>query len=267
MADRFNCYPLMQFAGTVAACMDFPLHEQYAPPVDWVVTLMKEKLGGPADRLVLYHADAIGNFLFSQYPEYFAPVQRHFPISVPFVSTIESVTPVAHASMYTGMSPDGHGIKTYTRPVLTCDTLYDRLIAAGKKPCICATAGGTFHHIFNERPMEYVKGINGTEVLAKTLELIEEDKYDVISIHDCDYDDAAHAYGPESKEAKNALSLMCERFDAMAEKIKEIYAPRGHKTLLTFSPDHGQHATLSGKGTHGSTCMEDMNILHFFAAL
>ena len=34
--------------------------------------------------------------------------------------------------MYTGVDPVVHGIMTYTRPQLTCDTLYDQLIAAGK---------------------------------------------------------------------------------------------------------------------------------------
>ena len=48
------------------------------------------------------------------------------------------------------------------------------------------------------------------KVQKKSLELIATDKYDVISIHTFDYDDAAHAYGPESREALNAVALEAE---------------------------------------------------------
>ena len=40
-----------------------------------------------------------------------------------------------------------------------------------------------------------------------------------------------------------------------------------HRTLLTYSPDHGQHVTLGGTGEHGSKMIEDMNIVHFFGTI
>jgi len=183
---------------------------------------------------------------------------------VPFLSTVESVTPVAHATMYTGLDPEGHGIQTYVRPKLECETLFDVLLKAGKKVAIVAQNDSTFLHIFAGRNLDYFEAPNAIGVQEKALELIASDEYDVISIHTFDYDDAAHAYGPESKQALNAVNLEAEGFHRIAEALKKN---PGHKTLLTYSPDHGQHPVIGGTGQHGSKQIEDMNIVHFFGTL
>ena len=280
MANHYNRYPLKHFAATVADCMGLALPEPYAPPINWVSRILKDRLGGTADRAVLYHADAVGLYIWQKYPHLFAPVYQHTSLNLPFCSTVSSFTPVAHASMYTGMDPDGHGIHTYTRPKLTCSTLFDELLKAGKRPCILATNDSTFEHIFAGRDMDYFKASCAAEIQEKALELIASDKYDVISIHTFDYDDASHAFGPESKQALNALALEAEGFHRLAEALEQF---RGqHRILMTYSPDHGQHSTksddaeevhvdtidLSGfVGLHGSKMIEDMNILHFFGTI
>ena len=123
MADHYNIYSLKHFAGIVADCMNLPLPEPFAPSIGWISDILKERLGGPADRVVLFHADAVGLYIWQKYTNLFAPVYKHTSLSVPFVSTVESVTPVAHATMYTGLEPAEHGIQTYVRPQLTCNTL------------------------------------------------------------------------------------------------------------------------------------------------
>lgn len=265
MADHFNRFELKTFARTVADCMDFPLPDCYAPGLNWVSGILKERMGGPADRAVLYHADAVGMYIWQKYTSLFAPVYKHTSLAVPYVSTVESVTPVAHASMYTGLDPKDHGIETYVRPQLTCSTLFDELIAAGKRVCIVAQADSTFLHIFAGRDLEYFEAPNAVGVQEKALEAIASDKYDVISIHTFDYDNAAHAFGPESKQALNAVSLEAEGFDRIANLIQETNA--GRRTLLTYSPDHGQHLTAGGNGAHGSKLIEDMNVVHFWGTL
>ena len=264
MADHYNLYELKQFAATIADCMDFPLPETYAPSIGWAANILKERMGGAADRVVLYHADAVGLYLWQKYNNRFAPVYRHTSMALPFVSTVESVTPVAHASMYTGLDPAEHGIETYVRPQLTCDTLFDQLIAAGKKVAIIAMADSTFLHIFQGRKLDYFEVKNAMEIQEKALELIASDRYDVISIHTFDYDNAAHAFGPESKQALNAVSIEAEGFAKIAEELKKFSDK--HRILLTYSPDHGQHLTEGGAGSHGSKLIEDMNVLHFFGA-
>ena len=265
MADHYNLFPLKQFAGIVADCMDIALPETYAPGIDWLSDILKDRLGGTADRAVLYHADAVGQHIWQKYTDLFAPVYANTSMAVPFLSTVMSVTPVAHASMYTGLDPEGHGIQTYVRPQLTCDTLFDVLIRLGKKPAIVAQKDSTFLHIFAGRDMDYFECANAVEVQEKSLELIASDKYDVISIHTFDYDDAAHAYGPESREALNAVSLEADGFGRLADALKQY---RGvHRTLMTYSPDHGQHPIPGNHGQHGTKMIEDMNIVHFFGTI
>ena len=94
------------------------------------------------------------------------------------------------------------------------------------------------------------------------MELIAEDNYDLISIHTFDYDSASHAHGPESKEALNALNIEAEVFANIALALEQFKDK--HNILLSYSPDHGQHLTDSGRGSHGSKLIEDMNVLHFF---
>ena len=265
MSDYYNHYELSRFANTIADCIEVETKENYAPKIAWASRYLKEKLGGKADRCVLYHADAVGMYIWQKYPDLFAPVYKHTSMCIPFVSTVESVTPVAHASMYTGLDPKDHGIETYVRPKLECDTLFDRLIEDGKKVAIIAMTDSTFLHIFAGRELDYFEVKNPSEVLEKSLELIEKDIYDVISIHTFEYDDAAHAFGPESKEALNAVSIEAENFDKIAHCL--IKNKKDHNILLTYSPDHGQHLTEGGRGSHGSKMIEDMNVLHFFGTI
>ncbi len=265
MPDHYNSYELKRFAGIVADCMGVELPEAYAKPVGWVSGLLKERLGGTADRAVLYHADAVGQYIWQQYTDLFIPVYRHTSLAVPFVSTVKSVTPVAHASMYTGLDPEGHGIRHYVRPRLDCDTLFDVLLREGKKTAIVAQRDSTFLHIFAGRDMDYFEEPDGLRVQARALELIGQDRYDLISIHTFEYDDAAHAHGPESREALDAVALEADGFGRIAEALERY---RGkHRILLTYSPDHGQHEEPEGRGSHGSMLPEDMNVVQFFGTV
>ena len=140
----------------------------------------------------------------------------------------------------------------------------ERAWAEGKHAAILAMNDSTFLHIFTGRPIDYFSAANAAEIREKALELISSDRYDLISIHTFEYDDAAHAYGPESKEALNAVSIEAEIFAQIACEMKK-FAGR-HRMLLSYSPDHGQHLTEGGTGAHGSKMAEDMNILHFWGA-
>ena len=265
MADHYNMYPLKHFASIVADAMGIELPSEYAKTIPWVSNILKERLTQNADRAVLYHADAVGQYIWQKYTDLFAPVYRHSSLSLPFVSTVESVTPVAHASMYTGLDPAGHGIETYVRPKLLCSTLFDILLEKGKKVAIIAQTDSTFLHIFASRNLDYFECKNNMEIREMALKLIKEDIYDVISIHTFDYDNAAHAYGPESKEGLNAISIEAETYALIAKELKN--QKDKHKILLTYSPDHGQHLTEGGRGSHGSKLIEDMNVLHFFETI
>ena len=56
-----------------------------------------------------------------------------------------------------------------------------------------------------------------------------------------------------------------EVFDHIAGALEAF---RGqHRILLTYSPDHGQHLTAAGRGTHGSKQIEDMNVVQYFGTI
>lgn len=134
MAEHFNKYHLTHFARIVADAMGIELPEPFAPTINWLSNIICNRMNGKADRAVLYHADAVGQYIWQQYTQLFAPVYAHSSLAVPFTSTVMSVTPVAHASMYTGLEPEQHGIQTYVRPQLTCMTLYDVMLDMGLNP-------------------------------------------------------------------------------------------------------------------------------------
>lgn len=265
MAEYLNTYHLTHFAGIVADALGIELPEEFAPTIGWVSDVLRSRLNGHADRAVLYHADAVGQYIWQKYTSYFAPVYANTNLALPYTSTVESVTPVAHASMYTGLEPEGHGIQTYVRPKLECVTLFDVLIKLGLKPCILAQQDSTFLHIFAGRDMDYYEEPCAAAIQEKAQELLMQDQYDVISIHTFDYDNAAHHYGPESKEGLNAIALEAQGFADICDTVRKTRPER--KTLVAYAPDHGQHQIAGGHGAHGSKMTEDMNILHFYGII
>lgn len=221
--------------------------------------------GRKADRALLYNPDAIAHHLFAHYTDLFLPVLRHAPLALPMQSVMPSVTPVCFASMYTGALPDVHGIQAYVKPVLTCDTLFDAAIRAGRKPAIVSTCGDSISKIFLDRPMDYFLYDTVEEVNARAEELICEDQYDLIVIYNGNYDATMHRFSPEAPESLQALRDNAAAFDRFARLVKQHWTQ--HDTLLAFAPDHGCHPIDGGLGSHGLDMPEDMLIPHFYGAV
>lgn len=269
MSDSYNSIPLKCMARTIAETMDCNVPEAAAPAVDFAVDVLQKTAGGSVDRAVIYHADAVGMYLLQKHTQWFAPVYRHTQLSIPYVSTVASLTPVAHASMYTGLDPAEHGIRVYERPRLSCDTLYDSYARQGKRSAIIAMPDSTFLHIFENHGADCFEVKDCREALTVAERLIEEDRYDLISIHTFEYDDNAHDFGPESKEALAAVRREIEGFDLLCNKIGQAWPQ--HRTMVAYAPDHGQHAVEAWepnpdgyRGDHGSYRTEDMNVVHFY---
>ncbi|MDR2618157.1 MAG: alkaline phosphatase family protein [Treponema sp.] len=259
---HYNSIPMAKLAATLAGAMALKAPPKAHPPVHWMNEIIRARLG-IADRIVMYHADAVPMYIYQKYTHIFAPVLKHIEITAPFLSTVESVTPVSHASMYTGVEPEVHGIKTYVRPCLTCDTLYDAFIRQGKRCAIVAMEDSSFLHIFKNRDMDYFELQTAEEIIEKACDLIAQDRHDLISIHVFTYDSFAHHFGPESVTALDAIVYEAELFDRLINCIKEKWTDH-HKTLYGYAPDHGQHEIQDMKGAHGSILPEDMNVMHFY---
>lgn len=230
---------------------------------DVVVALADKKLNGRCiDRVVIYNPDAVALWLYQKYTQLFTEAALASDLALPMRSVMPSVTPVCFASMYAGVQPSEHGIQKYEKPVLKVQTLFDDMIASGKRAAIVSTAGDSISKIFLEREMDYYIYDTVDQVNEKALSLIEEDRYDLIVIYNGNYDGTMHKCGTESPQALKALSQNVAFYAELVEKIKACW--QTHDVFYGFCPDHGCHEIDAECGSHGLDMAEDMNVIHFY---
>lgn len=218
--------------------------------------------GKKADRVFVFNPDAIALHIYEKYHDMFGKVLAAAPLELTVKTVMPSVTPVCFASMYTGAVPQVHGIQSYTKPVLTTDTVFDALLRSGKKVAIVSTEGDSISKIFLERNMDYYIYEEDEECTAKALELIEKDEYDFITLYNGNYDSTMHRNAPEGEASIEALKDNTDIFGTITDKIKECW--KQHNTAVVFAPDHGCHEIDGGMGSHGLDMYEDLYIKHFY---
>lgn len=224
-----------------------------------------EIVNGKVDCTVIYNPDAVGWWIYEKYSDMFDEAVKSSDITVRRTSVMPSVTPVCFASMYTGLMPDVHGIKKYEKPVLTVDTLFDYMSAAGKKCAIVSTAGDSISKIFLERDMDYYIYPRKQKVNKVAEKLIKKGEYDLIVVYNPDYDGTMHKYGPEHRRSLKALKENLATYNKLVDAIKKN--SNGKKVLYGFCPDHGCHEVDGGSGSHGLDMEEDMNVVHMFGVV
>ena len=225
----------------------------------------KEKLGEKkADRIFMYNPDAIAQWIYEKYPEFFNMVTSRTELELPLRSPMPSVTPVCFGTMYTGAQPSVHGIQKYEKPVIKIDTIFDALVRAGKKPAIVAGSPKcSLANIFLEREgVDYYIMANVEQVNAKAAELIIEDKHDFILAYNGNYDSTMHKNGPEANITLGELRANARTFGFFCELIKTHW--KKHDALIGFAMDHGCHEIDGNCGSHGLDMPEDLNITHFY---
>ena len=220
--------------------------------------------GEKADRVVMYNPDAIAQWIYQKYPEYFVSTIKNTEKEVYLSTVMPSVTPVCFATMYTGAQPEIHGIQKYEKPVITIDTLFDRLISAGKKVALITYGKCSLSMIYLDRNIDYYHFDDGDieEVNAKATEIILRDEHDFIVIYNGNYDSVMHKFGPESAEALAELRVNDHMFGVISNLIKTHW--KQHNTLVGFAMDHGCHEIDGGCGSHGLDMPEDINIVHLY---
>src|SRR5699024_11009815 len=151
----FNSISMTRLAASVAKAMDAEAPKQAEAPIPFVEDLVKNALGGKADRVMIYNPDCIPMWLYQKYTEKFAPVLAATQLTVPVATVMPSVTPVCFGTMYTGAMPAVHGIRSYTKPVITIDSLFDSLRRSGKRVALSAVAESSMALIFQNRDIDY----------------------------------------------------------------------------------------------------------------
>ena len=273
MMDVFNSFSLTGVAANLTGALGVEAPKFAEAPNPFMKTLIEESPllketshGRKVDRVLMYNPDAVALWLYQKYTEKYAPVVKNTQVTLPLATVMPSVTPVCFSTMYTGALPEVHGIKVYEKPVQHTDSVFDALIRAGKKPCIIScTPNCSMSLIWKERDMDYFIFDKVPEVLEKALEVIPEDKYDMVVVYNHNYDSRMHKTGAESEDSLAQLDDNCRTFGLLCDAVREHW--KDHNTLVGFAPDHGCHDTDKDSGTHGLYMSEDINIMHFYGII
>lgn len=265
LIDRFpNPVCLTHEAATLARALGIDAPREAEEPISPLADLLIEKMGGKAERSLFFHPDAAAEWLFRKYPDFFLPVLRHTPMTRPYGTVMPSVTPVCFATMYSGAMPEKHGIREYAKPILTIDTLFDRMLERGMRVANVASRGCSMAMIFADRKMDAYVTEDDADSFQTALSLLEDDRYDHISVYFGEYDAIMHARGTESEEALAKLEEHFRHFDVLAGKARALWAGKRH--LIMVGTDHGVHDMADGRGAHGTDQTADLDILHFYGA-
>ena len=239
-----------------------PPRDSEESALDVVISALEEK-NFPLEKCLIVAQDAIGAHLWRTHESELRKILPLVPLKIPLQAAFPPVTPVCFASIFTGAKPDVHGIHSYTRPVLECDTLFDALVRADKKTAIVSVENSSIDLIFRNRDITYFSEADDQAVAERTLEVIKGDEYDVIVAYQADYDDSLHKTEPFSPRCIQALEQHIQDFRKMAEAANLHWKDKGH--VIAFTPDHGAHIDAStGKGDHGLDIPEDMDIFHCY---
>lgn len=220
-------------------------------------------LPGVVDRCLIVAGDAIGVEQLTRYPDVAQSLWHEAPETVTLRAMSPSVTPVCYGSMFSGATPDIHGIKVYAKPVLTVSTLFDVLPSAGKRVAIAAVQGSSMDLIFRNRPIAYFTEPDDAHVVDRALSLIADDACDCLFAYLCAYDSELHRSTPWSDEAISAMRQVVSHFGQLSRAINELPWRRFNRSIH-FAPDHGAHIGDNGNGTHGSDLPDDMIVRHYF---
>ena len=237
--------------------------KEAAPACHELVELVDKKLNGQKiDRIIMYNPDAIAQWVFEKYNDMFRDILSLTDVALPFATVMPSVTPVCFGTMYTGAQPEIHGIRSYAKPVIKIDTIFDALLRNAKKPVIVCTENDSLSKIYLERDMDYFFYDSADKVNQKAGELILKGEHDFIVIYNGNYDSTMHKFGPESTEALTALQANIEAYHSFLKLAKE--SSRDKNTLVGFAMDHGCHEIDGNCGSHGLDMEEDINIVHLY---
>lgn len=139
----------------------------------------------------------------------------------------------------------------YEKPTLTCDTLFDAFIRAGKRVTLIAVKNSSIHLIFRGRRMDYYSEEYDPQVETRVLDILTDFDYDLIVAYHQEYDDVMHDPTPRDPKAMKAFQRHLTSFSTLTAAFNKRHNDKSR--VVAFCPDHGTHIDpASGKGSHGT---------------
>lgn len=208
---------------------------------------------GNASQIIVYYVDALGYYRY-EHARASGSIRNITALGEPIraVCVYPSVSKVNSRALVTGL-PSNLSRGDFASGVPDSPTIFDRLHSDGK-PAVWI--GGISSPVYLGdyvvyRPDTNHDGRDSDEIAAEAIRQYRSGT-NLIVVHFKDTDTKAHAYGPESKEAADALR------DA-DEKIGLIDSVLGPGTVVVVYADHGGHDLKTG-GNHGTLIPEDMTV-------
>ncbi len=261
------CYSIGDFTPTVCAIAGMRAPKQCGgvPSENVLGFASKELNGGKIEKMLLFCPDAVGDVQCKRFPELFGKVEKISDVFLPGVSVMKCVTPVCYATIFSGASPAVHGIRSYSKPVLKVETLFDILAEAGKNVAIVAMNECSIDMIFRGRSIDYYSLRTDEAIFRTSMKLLSDSDYDVIVFYMSDYDHFGHHTDVFSEKSVEQLHLAVERFEIGCREADRVWSR--FNRLIAFVPDHGQHTVHDHLGTHGThhdNIPEDMLVNHYY---
>jgi hypothetical protein len=217
---------------------------------------------GKNEKTFIYCPDAVGEIHRQHYPDFLARVEKVAGIRLLSSGVMPSVTPVCFGTIFSGASPEVHGIRQYAKPVLEVETLFDSAVKAGKKVAIVAVNSCSIDMIFRKRKVDYYSLCTDARCREITEKIMRSDDYDMIISYSTDYDHYSHKTGCDSETSVTALKTCVEYFEDYARLTDELWGK--YNRTLVWAPDHGNHPVSESSGTHGTNTADDMLVNHFY---
>ena len=260
-----------RLAATIAKIADIEKPLQAEEPIEWISDIMEERLGGKAEKVLIFSADAIPAWLVRKYPEKFATVWKHTPMMIPVRTALPTITPIDYAAFFSGAQPEINGVDRYlkpiiseeiTQPLLKSDSLIASAVRSGKKVCVITCSDGCIGAMLSKSGADFriIPNDDDEAMFEEAGKVVESKEYDFVFLYQLGYDYAQHKAGPEGETALETLDKIIKRFSVLYKTARENWSGR---TLVLFHTDHGCHKEEE-KGNHGKDNPEDTDIFHFW---
>ena len=262
----YNCdNSIADLTPTVCRLMNVRFPEQCGATDIAAVTDQAARLTGDDGRIektLIFCPDAAGELQRKTMPEVFDKVERLAGFRFLSSAVMPSVTPVCFASIFSGASPEVHGIQKYEKPVLSVETLFDVLAEEGKEVAILSVNTCSIDMIFRKRNVDYFSFRDDSKTHEFTRMLLAADKYDVILSYYTDYDALSHKYGNFSPEATSALTTAADYFETLVADTEKYWSK--YNRAIIWAPDHGNHMVDEKSAGHGQNIADDMIVNHYY---